>query len=292
MGENSAGTVRRAGQTAAMPELDDATLATLGRLNLLEFSRESVRWSGRHGQIVERDGVLLVAGATDFPVAYNAAARLDPSVAAADVLGVADPFFAARGRGYSVMVEVGAADDDLVAAATAAGHVRVTDSPEMVVRAPVEARSVPGDVELRWVDDLAGVADFFAVGAEAYTSIGLPAHVATDALRDPARVLAPNIHAVVAAIDGAPVAAAMTLLSHGIAGVYWVATVEAVRGRGLADLVTRVVTNRAFELGAAANTLQASPMGDAIYRRMGYQEIGRVASYARFDPPAPGPPAA
>lgn len=270
-----------------MLEPDDVTLATLGRLNLLAFTRESVRWSGRHGEIAERDGVLLVAGATDFPVAYNAVARLDRSVPAAEVLGVADPFFAARGRGYSVMVDVGPGDDDLVAAATDAGHVRVTDSPEMVVRAPIEPRPAPADVELRWVDDLAGVADFFTVGAAAYTSIGLPAHVATDALRDPARFLAPNIHAVVASIGGAPVAAALTLLSHGIAGVYWVATVEAVRGRGLADLVTRAVTNRGFELGAPVNTLQASPMGEAIYRRMGYEEIGRVASYARFDPPAP-----
>jgi hypothetical protein len=78
----------------------------------------------------------------------------------------------------------------------------------------------------------------------------------------------------------------MTLLSHGIAGVYWVATLESVRGQGLADLVTRVVTNRGFELGAAVNTLQASPMGESIYRRMGYEELYRTYGYARFDAPA------
>ena len=84
---------------------------------------------------------------------------------------------------------------------------------------------------------------------------------------------------------GVPVAAAMTLLSHGIAGVYWVATLASVRGQGLADVVTRAVTNRGFERGALVNTLQASPMGESIYVRMGYEELYRTYGYARFDPP-------
>ena len=91
-------------------------------------------------------------------------------------------------------------------------------------------------------------------------------------MRAPERFLEPHIAAVVAYRGDEPVAAAMTLLSHGIAGVYWVATLAAARGQGLADVVTRAVTNRGFELGAAVNTLQASPMGESIYRRMGYED--------------------
>ena len=270
-----------------MADLDDDTLARLGHLNHLEFSRESIRWSGRQGELVERDGVLLMAGATDFPVAYNAVARLDPEVPPADVLALADAFFAPKGRGYTVMASAHPdVDEDLAIAAKDAGHLRVTDAPELVVRAPVEHRDPPAGTDLRWVADLAGVEDFFAVGSAAYTSLGLPAQVPLDALRAPERFLEPSIHAVVAYQGDAPVAAAMTLLSHGIAGVYWVATLESVRGQGLADLVTRAVTNRGFELGAAVNTLQASPMGEAIYRRMGYQELYRTYGYARFDPPA------
>ena len=56
--------------------------------------------------------------------------------------------------------------------------------------------------------------------------------------------------------------------------MYFVGTVEAARGLGIGELVTRAVTDRAFDLGAAAVTLQASPMGEAIYARMGY-----VAAY-------------
>ena len=269
-----------------MANLDDDTLARLGHLNHLEFSRESIRWSGRDGELVERDGLLLLAGATEFPVAYNAVARLDPAVPAADVLAIADGFFGAKGRGYTVMVNAHrGGDEDLAVAAEAAGYLRVTDAPEMVVRSPVEPREAPAGIELRWIADTGGVADFFAVGAEAYTSLGLPAHVPIEAMRAPERFLEPHLASVVAYRGDEPLAAAMTLVSHGIAGVYWVATLAAARGQGLAELVTRAVTNRGFELGAAVNTLQASPMGEAIYRRMGYEDLHRVYGYARFEPP-------
>lgn len=269
-----------------MTTTDDDTLARLGHLNHLEFTRESIRWSGRHGEIVERDGLLLVAGATEFPVAYNAVARLDPAIEAGDVLAAADAFFGAKGRGYTVMANAHhAVDEDLAVAAEDAGYLRVTDAPEMVVERPVEDRPAPAGTELRWVTDASGVHDFFAVGAEAYTTLGLPAHVAVEAMCAPERFLEPHIAAAVVHRDGAPVAAAMTLLSHGIAGVYWVATLESVRGQGLADVVTRAMTNRGFELGAAVSTLQASAMGESIYRRMGYRELHRVYGYARFDPP-------
>jgi predicted GNAT family acetyltransferase len=82
------------------------------------------------------------------------------------------------------------------------------------------------------------------------------------------------------------VAAAQTLLSHGIAGVYWVGTVDDARGRGLGEAVTRAVTNAAFDLGARANTLQASIMGEPIYRRMGYETLYSYHSLVRMRAPA------
>ena len=74
------------------------------------------------------------------------------------------------------------------------------------------------------------------------------------------------------------------LLSHGIGGVYWVGTTPAGRGRGLAEACTRTVTNIAFDEGARMVTLQASPMGDPIYRRMGYRQIGSYALYFSMPP--------
>ena len=49
------------------------------RLNFLEFCRELARWSGTEGVVEERDGVLLWATASEFPVSLNGVARLDPT---------------------------------------------------------------------------------------------------------------------------------------------------------------------------------------------------------------------
>jgi hypothetical protein len=46
--------------------------------------------------------------------------------------------------------------------------------------------------------------------------------------------------------------------------------------------VTRAVTNIGFDLGAAFVTLQASSMGEPIYRRMGYEERYRYTTHTRF----------
>ncbi len=72
------------------------------------------------------------------------------------------------------------------------------------------------------------------------------------------------------------------LLSHSIGGVYWVGTVPDHGRRGLGDLVTRTVTRRGFELGARFITLQASAMGEPIYRRMGFRERFRYTTWARL----------
>jgi ribosomal protein S18 acetylase RimI-like enzyme len=97
-------------------------------------------------------------------------------------------------------------------------------------------------------------------------------------------VLEPQNEVVLALLDGQPAAGAHLLCSHGMAGVYYVGTLEAARGRGLGELVTATVTNRAFERGAPFVGLQASPMGEPIYRRMGYRDLYRQAGLVRFTP--------
>lgn len=275
---------RVCGRLIRVPFDDDTLLATLGHLNYAEFTRETARWSGASGEIAEVGGVLMVASGSTFPVGMNAAMRIDDRVPGIDVVAAADEWFGSRERGHSIYVRDTAADEDLAFAVDAAGLLTVVDVPEMVCRERLPDVPPPEGIELRWVDDDAGVAQFVDVVAASYQTLGLPAEAVRDSITDHANVRTPNVFTVLAVLDGRPVGAAQTLLSHGIAGIYWVAALEEVRGRGVGEAVARAVTNRAFDEGARANSLQASPMGEAIYARMGYETLHRYRTATRFEP--------
>ena len=72
--------------------------ATLGHLNLTEFTREDARWQSPH-EIVERDGVLLFAGSSDFMAFCNGVRRVDDDVPGVDVIAMAEAFFESRAVG-------------------------------------------------------------------------------------------------------------------------------------------------------------------------------------------------
>jgi ribosomal protein S18 acetylase RimI-like enzyme len=261
--------------------MDDDELAERGHLNLLEFLRESVRWT-RHGVSHEEDGLLCVAGERDFPVMVNGAARTDDRADATECIKAADEFFGAMGRGFTVFARDTGADDDLRAAAASAGLRDLFAAPEMVCRHRLDGPQPPAGAELRRVADERGVVDLAEVCAQAYTVYGMPADVLRDGFSRPHAVLRPHTAAFIAYVDDEPVSAAMTSVSHGIAGVYWVATLEAARGKGLGEACTREATNAGFDLGGRAQSLQASPMGEPIYRRIGYETLYRYHHFVKF----------
>jgi hypothetical protein len=261
-------------------DVDDPELAELGHLNRLEFERTLTRWSGRHGRVVEADGLLTWASASDFPVLLNGAARIDPDADPERTVALAAERFAPLTRGFSMSLRDGHPEDEPVrAAALAVGCLEVSSAPEMVVTERLGAPAPRPDVRLRWASGDADVDDFVAVSDTAYQSLGMPPGALRAAITSPRQVTRPGTSIVLADLADEPVGAAMALLSHGIAGVYFVGTVEAARGCGIGELVTRAVTDRAFDLGAAAVTLQASPMGEAIYARMGYVTAYRYTTF-------------
>jgi ribosomal protein S18 acetylase RimI-like enzyme len=264
-----------------MPKLDEATIARLAHLNYQEFSRLLPRWAGAEGRLAEADGLMCWATATDFAVLFNGATRTDPELPASEVLSRAAAWFGALGRGFTIDARPGY-DDDLVAAAEADGLIPVLASPQMVCAEPLADPGTHSEVEVVWVDDEDGVADFVAINDGAYQSLGMPAGVIAASVRAPGRMLEPHVMIVVVRGGGHPLAAALSFLSHGAAGVHYVGVREGLRGRGLGELVTRLVTNQAFERGAAFVGLQASSMGESLYRRMGYREIYRYVSYVDF----------
>lgn len=90
--------------------------------NCIEYARETAGMSRFDGAIVERDGVLLFATGSDFPVLVNGAFRVDSAVEADAVIDLADAWFRERGRGWSLGTSSWlGADQDLVDAALRRG---------------------------------------------------------------------------------------------------------------------------------------------------------------------------
>jgi ribosomal protein S18 acetylase RimI-like enzyme len=255
----------------------------LSDLNYAEALRELARRAG--GAVHDEDGLLCYAGPDPFPVLMNGVMRTGPGPSAPVVLERARAFFAPRGRGYTVHVRAHA-DADLRAATERAGLAALGDAPGMVLDRRLPEVALPPGVELRQVSDDGDVEAFGRIMGEAYATYGMPPEVGPASFPHRDILIAPHIASFLAVLDGTPVAGAMVIVTHGVAGVYWVGTLPAARGRGLAELCTRAAGNAGFDRGARIAALQASVMGEPIYRRMGYVEVTRYPFMVQLRPAA------
>jgi ribosomal protein S18 acetylase RimI-like enzyme len=239
-------------------------------LNLVDSSRQFFELDP--GAAVElKPGWLFGAGSSTHPVISNGAFRRDDSVDGGELIARAKEFFAARERGFSIWVRGGQEEDrDLVAAAEAAGLQLVYEMPEMTLGRKLEPPELPAEAELRKLTAVDQASDFWRVATTSYSSIGFPPEVFAG-YTNHAGLLAENVVAFIALLDGEPVSIAMTMVSHGVAGIYWVGSLEQARGKGLGRAVTVAATNAGFDLGADVASLQASPMGKPIYLELGYE---------------------
>jgi hypothetical protein len=239
-------------------------------LNLVDSSRQFFELDP--GAAIEAEpGWLFGAGCSTHPVISNGAFRREDGVDATEFVARAKEFFAARERGFSVWVRGGQAEDrDLVEAAEAAGFQLVYEMPEMTLTGTLEPPELPPEAELRKLTAVEQATDFWQVAIASYASIGFPPEVFTG-YTNHAGLLAENVVAFLALLEGEPVGIALTMVSHGVAGIYWVGSLEQARGKGLGRAVTVAATNAGFDLGADVASLQASPMGKPIYLDLGYE---------------------
>lgn len=241
-------------------------------LNLIDSSRQLFELDPG-AEIETGDGWTFGAGRSSHPVISNAAFRADDDLAPEEFLDRAQAFFATRSRGFAVWARAGAAADrDLIAAAERAGLKAVHEMPEMVLDRKATVEEPPDGAELRKITTPADASHYWKVAASAYTSNGFPPEAfafyeAHDGL------WADNVAAFLADFDGRPAAIAMTIVTRGIAGIYWVGTTEEARGHGLARTLTATAVNAGFDLGAESASLQASAMGEPVYRRMRFETI-------------------
>ncbi|MBV8949613.1 MAG: hypothetical protein JOZ99_01965 [Actinobacteria bacterium] len=255
-------------------------LLRAGDLNVVEVLRHFAR-SQPQGVVHEEAGVTMFAGSPLWPGPFdNGMFVVEARTTPADALTRAREFFGALGRTFCVWTG-DHLDPELERAVRDAGFLSLGDgTPQMVLRDRLADAIAPEGVTLRAVDDDRTRRDYIAVLQQSFTpSQGTPAEVLENAFPDVDSLHGPHLRAVVAYAGEAPVAGAFVLVSHGIAGVQYVGTVEGARGRGFGELVTRWVGNVGFDLGGRIAALQASEMGEPVYRRMGYETVTSYRYY-------------
>jgi ribosomal protein S18 acetylase RimI-like enzyme len=79
---------------------------------------------------------------------------------------------------------------------------------------------------------------------------------------------------------GLPVATAATVVSHGVIGVYNVATLPEERGKGYAEAITRhAIADATRQSGLTRVILQATALGERLYKRLGFREVSRLVVF-------------
>ncbi len=267
----------------SQPSLNHEELVRLSDLNFWEAYRDMTRRS-RHGTLLEENGLLLHAGGHPCPVIVNGAKRIHDALPAEEILAQADAYFGARGHGYTINIRLHA-DQDLEEAVMKAGFSLALELPVMVADHRLPEPAEANCPEIEQVATERHRQDFIQVVSESFEVHPAMAGMVQSVFGEPQSLLAPHIAAFVAYQQGEPVSAAMAMVSYGVAFVGWVSTRPAYRGRGFGEAVTREATNAGFDLGARIASLQASPLGEPLYRRLGYTEITR---YREYMPPFPG----
>jgi len=263
---------------------------TNAHLNLVESSRRLFGLDPG-AQVETGEGWLFGAGRSTHPVISNAAFRLDDGLDPNEFVERARAWFAARERGFAVWARAGTEEDrDLIEAAERAGLQNVYEMPEMVLEGeavvdPASLGSEPAtEVELHRVGSAEEAAQYWQVATASYASIGFPEEIFAF-YENNEYLWADGAAAFLAHVDGRPAGISMTIVTHGVAGIYWVGATEEARGRGLGRTMTAVAVKAGLEMGGASASLQASPMGESIYRRMGFETI---FDYRLYMCPAPG----
>ena len=98
---------------------------------------------------------------------------------------------------------------------------------------PVEEPPLPAGAELRRLTSAEQAEDYWRIAAASYASIGFPPEVFagyTDHAGCSPRTSSPSSPTSTASRSSI----AMTIVSHGVAGIYWVGSLEQARGKGSA----------------------------------------------------------
>ncbi|HLS31913.1 MAG TPA: GNAT family N-acetyltransferase [Flavobacteriaceae bacterium] len=153
---------------------------------------------------------------------------------------------------------------------------RIPGSAVMIIEEKIKKAELPKGFKVEKVIDRYHINDFGKVVKQAFDKTR---PLINQMLKTEETLIDDNIIAYVVYEENIPVSAVMTVFSEDTAGIYWVATVEQARGKGLGSFVTQIATNMSFDRGKSLVILQASELGEGVYKKLGFQTITRYRTY-------------
>ncbi len=257
-----------------MKPVDEATLRALD----LNFAWGNFAWlaTSTLGNVAEDGGVWLWScglPVADFNVAFPKAPVRDLDAC----LARAEAFFAPRDFPWRVTARRELAERH-GPALVAAGFEEGERFPAMTLGPLPEPRRHPPGLEVR---EVAGPEDLARFQDTAFRGFGLPGELGGKFITE-AFLALPHARMCLGLVDGEPVCTAAVVMSGELIGVYWVATLESHRGRGLGEAITWAAIEMGRRRGGTWCCLQASALGRPVYERMGF---ATPTEYVRFERP-------
>jgi len=219
-----------------------------------------------------RDGYTFQAFPT-FPVRDLNGMWVD-SDAAATHIEEARAEAGELGTPFSIMVRAGRSPA-VEEAARQLGFQQTLRMPGMAVT-PDELREPAAlGVEVIRVETADGLAQALAVSAEGF---GIPADLAASVYSLEVAAL-DGLEYYLARVDGRDVATAAGFTVGESVAIFSVATATDQRGHGYGSAVTAQAVLDGFAAGAEFAALQSSPMGESVYKRLGFREVETYVLY-------------
>lgn len=223
------------------------------------------------GRTVERDGLIAtICPAVPERSIFNSVAYSDPAVLRARASAL-DDFYEREGvKAWTVWVP----ESDRASARMLETHGHVLDGRPQMMKLDLSHLPLPGRGDLDWVEGV-DYADVARINEAAYD------HAPGEFAPGIGAPEADHWRTWGARVEGELVSVLITSDVGTDCGVYFVATLEHARGRGIARRLMGVALSAAARRGMKTSTLQASAAGRPVYERLGYESLGVVEMWEK-----------